>query len=142
MIWWQQCNLCNGSNVETAVFRRNSWKTNYIIALLEMKALSLIWSYLGRSQQCSDLYLFLFILYWHLKHLDIYHFSFLCWKHWHELITNNRAALCNLIRGVRHTGLYIYFILPSSYFLLLKGNETIYFFSIGKPVNLLLVPRI
>ena len=42
MIWWQQCNLCNGSNVETAVSRRNSWKTNYIIALLKMKALSLI----------------------------------------------------------------------------------------------------
>ena len=117
--------------METAVSRKNSWKTNYIIALLKMKALSLIPILVDLSSAVIPISLY-------INYIDMTELRSTGFHH-QMLIT---GASCDFIRGVRQTGLYIYFILPSSYFLLLKGNETIYFFSIGKPVNLLLVPRI
>ena len=94
MIWWQQCNLCNGSNVETAVFRRNSWKTNYIIALLEMKALSLIWSHLGIDLRSALMSISLNVILTRRFSIHL-QLSYELSTGWHELITTARfcAAL-------------------------------------------------
>ena len=94
MIRWQQCNLCNGSNVETAVFRRNSWKTNYIIALLEMKALSLIWSYLGIDLRSALMSISLNVIL--TRRFSIYlQLSYELSTGWHELITT--AQFCEAL---------------------------------------------
>ena len=91
MIWWQQCNLCNGSNVETAVFRRNSWKTNYIIALLEMKALSLIWSHLGIDLRSALMSISLNVILTRRFSIHL-QLSYELSTGWHELITT--AQFC------------------------------------------------
>ena len=104
MIRWQQCNLCNGSNVEAAVFRRNSWKTNYIIALLEMKALSLIWSDLGRSQistlQSSVHFAYISLILYY----DIMTYLWQTWQQYRVIMT--AQMICVIIYNLLYIIIY------------------------------------